>query len=103
MRILFAIMAAIAARPLAVSAQGTTPELPRVYLDTKYPAVTRKIRVPAGSNLQDALNAARAGDELVLAAGASYVGNFTWTRCLPGHEGESQTEPRALADIRGDA
>ena len=85
MRFLLAITAAISSSAQAVSAQDAKAELPRVYLDTKYPAVTRKIRVPAGSNLQDALNAARAGDELVLAAGASYVGNFTWTRCLAGY------------------
>jgi hypothetical protein len=85
MRIRFGITAAIFSSALAVSAQGTKPELPRVYLDTKYPEVTRKIRVPAGSNLQDALDAAKSGDELILAAGASYVGNFTWTRCLAGH------------------
>jgi len=85
MRFLLAITAAISSSAQAVSSQGAKAELPRVYLDTKYPAVTRKIPVPAGSNLQKALNAARAGDELVLAAGASYVGNFTWTRCLAGY------------------
>ena len=85
MRFLLAITAAISSSAQAVSSQGAKAELPRVYLDTKYPAVTRKIPVPAGSNLQKALNAARAGDELVLAAGASYVGNFTWNRCLAGY------------------
>jgi len=87
MRFLFVIFvttAPLASSIQAVSAQGAKPELPRVYLETKYPPGTRKVRVPAGSNLQAALNAAQAGDELVLAAGASYVGNFTWTRCLPG-------------------
>ncbi len=34
-------------------------------------------RVPAGANLQDAIDRARPGDTLVLEAGATYVGNFT--------------------------
>ncbi|MCU1383590.1 MAG: hypothetical protein JWL71_2287 [Acidobacteria bacterium] len=34
------------------------------------------IAVPAGGDLQAALNAARAGDVITLAAGATYVGNF---------------------------
>jgi hypothetical protein len=41
------------------------------------------IPVPAGGNLQVALNAARPGDTILLAAGATYVGNFT----LPAHGG----------------
>src|SRR3954464_979122 len=85
MRFLFGITAAISGSAHAVAAQGAKPELPRVYLETKYPTVSRKVPVRAGSNLQAALNAARSGDELVLAAGASYVGNFRWTRCLPGY------------------
>ena len=84
-RITAAISAAISASAHAAAAQGAKPELPRVYLETKYPTVSRKVPVAAGSNLQAALNAARSGDELVLAAGASYVGNFRWTRCLPGY------------------
>ncbi len=34
------------------------------------------VNVPAGGNLQSALNAAQPGDTIVLASGASYVGNF---------------------------
>jgi hypothetical protein len=34
------------------------------------------VSVPAGGNLQEALNAARPGDVIELAAGATYVGNF---------------------------
>ncbi len=41
------------------------------------------IVVPAGGNLQTALNAARPGDTILLAPGATYVGNFT----LPVHGG----------------
>ena len=56
---------------------GAAPELPRVYLDTRYPAPTgRTLSVPAGGKLQPAIDSARAGDEIVLAAGATYSGNF---------------------------
>jgi hypothetical protein len=41
------------------------------------------IRVPAGASLQTALNAARPGDTLLLAAGARYVGNID----LPPNDG----------------
>src|SRR5687767_10564279 len=34
------------------------------------------IRVPAGSDLQVALDSANSGDTLVLDAGATYIGNF---------------------------
>jgi hypothetical protein len=41
------------------------------------------IRVPAGANLQTALNGAKPGDTLMLAAGARYVGNID----LPPNDG----------------
>jgi hypothetical protein len=40
------------------------------------PATTRIVRVKSGAKLQAALNAAQPGDELVLAAGAVFTGNF---------------------------
>jgi hypothetical protein len=40
-------------------------------------------RVPAGGDLQQALNAAQAGDRIVLEPGATYLGNFV----LPVHSG----------------
>jgi hypothetical protein len=40
-------------------------------------------RVPAGGDLQQALNEARADDRIILEPGATYVGNFV----LPVHEG----------------
>ena len=55
---------------------ATAAELPRATVNTAYPAVARQIRVPAGANLQDAIDAAQAGDELLLAPGAVYSGNF---------------------------
>lgn len=58
--------------------------LPEVTLNFPYPAVTgRSIRVASGDNLQSALNRARRGDEVVLAAGAEFVGNYTLPS-LPG-------------------
>lgn len=52
-------------------------ELPRAYLDSRYVAPTgRTINVPAGASLQAAINSAERGDQIVLAAGATFVGNF---------------------------
>jgi hypothetical protein len=51
-------------------------ELPRATVSTAYPTAIRQIRVPAGANLQTAIDAAQPGDELLLAPGATYLGNF---------------------------
>lgn len=54
------------------------PELPRVYLDTTYVAPGGNIIfVPAGTDLQAAIDAAQPGDTLELQAGATFTGNFT--------------------------
>jgi hypothetical protein len=45
-------------------------------VNTTYPSATRQVRVPAGANLQNAIDAAQPGDELLLAPGATYAGNF---------------------------
>jgi hypothetical protein len=51
--------------------------LPAVFLDFPWPEVSgRSIRVDTGGNLQSALNNARCGDEIVLAAGATFTGNL---------------------------
>lgn len=56
---------------------GSTPAaLPRSTVATDYPSAARQVRVPAGADLQAAINAARPGDELLLAPGARYVGAF---------------------------
>ena len=47
------------------------------------PTLAATIEVPAGGNLQTALDAARPGDTIQLAAGATYTGNFV----LPLHGG----------------
>ncbi|MDQ3349837.1 MAG: hypothetical protein M3545_17970 [Acidobacteriota bacterium] len=50
---------------------------------TPPPSLTRVIRVPAGGDLQAALNGARPGDTVALSAGARYVGNIE----LPPNDG----------------
>jgi len=56
-------------------------ELPREYVDTSLPQPTgRTVHVPAGGDLQGALNAARLGDVITLAAGATYIGPFLLPR-----------------------
>lgn len=57
---------------------ATRPTLPQQFVDVSWRAKTgATIQVPAGGNLQQALNNAMPGDEVVLAAGATYVGNFS--------------------------
>ena len=50
--------------------------LPRLSVNTTFPSASRRVRVPSGGNLQAALDAAQAGDEILLAPGAVYRGNF---------------------------
>ena len=60
------------------------PALPQALLDTTYaPPSGRTLAVPAGGDLQAALNSARPGDVIQLAAGAAYTGPFT----LPAKSG----------------
>ncbi|HEV7993569.1 MAG TPA: hypothetical protein VGP25_17205 [Gemmatimonadaceae bacterium] len=84
---LYATLAVAVVKPSPVG--GTTPApttvgspsklaaLPRATVPTAYPATTRQVRVPASANLQSVINAAQPGDELLLAPGATFVGNFT--------------------------
>ena len=55
---------------------ATAAELPRSTVNTTYPSASRQVRVPAGADLQAAIDAAQPGDELLLAPGATYLGNF---------------------------
>lgn len=58
--------------------QVQLPELPRDSVILRYPAVRgRTLTVKSGDNLQNALNAAQRGDEIVVQAGAVFTGNFT--------------------------
>jgi hypothetical protein len=54
-----------------------------------------QIHVPAGADLQAALNGARAGDTLVLASGARYIGNFD----LPPNDGPGYITITSSANV----
>ena len=56
-------------------------------------AFAADIVVPAGGDLQAAINAARAGDTILLVPGATYVGNFH----LPVHGGTTHVTIRSAA------
>ena len=58
------------------NAVATLAELPRAKVGTAYPTAVRQVRVAAGADLQAALDAAQPGDELLLAPGATWTGNF---------------------------
>jgi len=60
-------------------------DLPAVQIDTAYPAlVGQTIHVADGGDLQAAIDAAVPGDEITLAAGATFTGNFV----LPAKTGD---------------
>lgn len=60
------------------SSTGGVAELPRVWVNTDWVEPTGKtIFVPAGGDLQGAINSAQRGDVIELQAGATYTGNFT--------------------------
>src|SRR5881396_2209207 len=77
--IVFLIVSCETAQPSSGGdAESPDPTLPRVILDTRYTAPTgATIIVPAGGDFQAALNNAQPGDQIVLTAGATYVGPFT--------------------------
>lgn len=64
----------------AAAASGPVPSiaptLPQAVPSTAWPAITRTLTVNAGGNLQAALDSAKRGDEIVIAAGATFTGNF---------------------------
>ncbi len=75
-----ALLCCIAIFPGLAAAQAK-PALPRATVDTSAaPPSGRTIKVPAGGNLQVALNEAQPGDVIALQAGAAYVGNFLLPR-----------------------
>jgi uncharacterized protein YjdB len=63
---------------------GSIAELPRVRVNTDWVEPTGQvIFVPAGGDLQSAINSAKRGDVIELQAGATYTGNFS----LPAKSG----------------
>jgi hypothetical protein len=83
-RVLLTVACVAAASPSdavvagTASASGPEPELPRLYVDTTpVTPVGRTIPVPAGEDLQAALEAAKPGDVIMLEAGAMFTGPFT--------------------------
>src|SRR5262245_34062300 len=61
----------------AAASARTDAEQPRAVVDIpEIRTMGRTIRVPAGGNLQQALDAARAGDRIELEPGATYKGPF---------------------------
>ena len=75
-------------------ADGVRAQLPRTFLDTDYTAPSGEIiRVQAGDDLQQALDAAQPGDEVLLTPGATYTGNFV----LPKKAGDEPIVVRPAA------
>jgi hypothetical protein len=73
---------------------AVTPELPRASVDARYVAPTgRTIDVPAGADLQAAVDGASRGDVILLAPGASYFGPVT----LPAKPGSGWITIRTAA------
>lgn len=74
-------LAAILAFVFGIAAEGSAqilPALPAAAVDTSYPVQTgTTITVPAGGDLQGAIDGAQLGDTIVLQAGATYTGTFT--------------------------
>ena len=66
------------AQAAAAVGDGRSPEAPREFVDTRYvPAAGHTVQVPAGANLQAAVDKAQPGDTLILQAGAVYTGPIT--------------------------
>lgn len=64
---------------IAPKAESTDPDFPATFLTTTLastPSSTRTINVAAGANLQTVLDTAKYGDKIILAAGATFTGNF---------------------------
>src|SRR5262249_52627180 len=76
-----AVAAGLGLAALGSAAFAQSPELPREVVDVSYtPLSGQRIYVPAGGNLQAAINAAQPGDTLQLESGAVFSGNFTLPR-----------------------
>src|SRR5688572_13980328 len=81
--------------PVAPVSSGPA-ELPRQWIDTRMPSMSgRTIVVPAGGDLQAAINSAQRGDVIELTAGATYSGNFE----LPAKSGTGWVVIRTAGSI----
>ncbi|MDQ6887061.1 MAG: Ig-like domain-containing protein [Gemmatimonadota bacterium] len=75
------VMVTVTAAPPIAPAPYAAPDLPRAQVDTRFITPSgRALRVPAGGSLQAAIDSARAGDEIRLASGATFSGNFALRR-----------------------
>ena len=69
---------------------GVIPELPRSVVASSLastPSAGATINVPAGGNLQVAIDGAKPGDVIVLQSGATFSGNFTLPNKVGGGDG----------------
>jgi uncharacterized protein YjdB len=76
---------------IAPRTETTDPDFPAVFLTTTVastPSSTRTINVSGSDNLQTVLDTAKYGDKIVLAAGASFTGNFVMPAKSGGTPGE---------------
>lgn len=80
------------------SGLAARPALPNAFVDVTWKSPTgATINVSSGGNLQQALNSAKPGDEIVLASGATFTGNFT----LPAKSGSGWILVRSAGSIPG--
>ena len=80
---LITLLAGVVASRASSGASGppAPPFAPRTFLDTSYvPPSGRTIAVPAGGDVQAALDTAQPGDVISLQAGSVFRGNFTLPR-----------------------
>jgi len=74
----------------------TSAALPQAQVDVTMPSMTGStIKVAAGGDLQAAINAAKPGDEIVLAAGAAFTGSYT----LPNKAGDGWVTIRSAGPL----
>lgn len=95
-RVASIVLALCLSSPGRALSEGAAPVAPRPCPVAAEGPAGRTIDVPAGANLQDALDAARPGDTLSLAAGATFVGPFT----LPPKRGTGWIVLRGAAEAR---
>jgi hypothetical protein len=76
-----AIVLALSSAGARELVSNTAPALPREKVVTAtVPPVVRRVPVPAGGSLQQALDTARRGDWIELQSGATYTGSFRLRR-----------------------